>query len=286
MAVVVVFERDLVAVDAWPTLCVMLQANNEHAALCLERVLIYDNSPSSRTQGAKASPKCEQFHDPCNGGTAAAYRYAAARAKELSLEWLLLLDQDTSLPTDYLIRASAKLLSLSEPEMPAALLPWVLQGVEVVSPSSVDSIGGIQPLLRDRPLHGQRLMTGIASGSLVHCESLAQIFPPPPKLWLDYLDHWMFVSWQASGMKLSVFDAELSHHLSNSSVGSLSPRRLESILAGEREWLKLLPTAARAAYPFRLLLRALRYAAVDRSPAHSAIVTRAACRYVLRRSGV
>ena len=41
-------------------------------------------------------------HDPSNGGLASAYNYALARAESEEREWLLLLDQDTSLTAEFI----------------------------------------------------------------------------------------------------------------------------------------------------------------------------------------
>lgn len=260
LAVVVIFERDLGQVLCWPWLTQLLQVQAPRAdTLCLRHVLVYDNSPSPRARPVQRLLRCSYVHDPLNGGTAAAYQRAADLAGHLGLGWLLLLDQDSSLPADYLQMAGSHLRT--EANAASVLVPWVADRGRAVSPAVLTIWGGLRPLRQAAAPSGKRL-SAIASGCLIRITALRALLPFPRALWLDYVDHWMFARLQSSGGQVSVFDAHLEHRLSVLSPAELSPRRLRSILDGERHFLRLQGALARLVYPLRLLMRIGRYALI------------------------
>ncbi len=262
--VIVVFERDLDVVLAWPFLRqrlitdVDVGAAAEDCGLLLDHVLIYDNSSQSRAKPTEHLPGCIYVHDAGNGGTAAAYGRACAIACEKGIDWLLVLDQDTSLPCGFLEAASAALAAC--PLRPCALVPWVFHGVSVVSPARVTDTGTIVPLQYEAPPPVAQDLTAISSGSLIHVPTLAAHMPLPRGLWLDFVDHWIFLQLRTLSLPVVVFDASLQHDLSVCTVESLNLKRLTSILNGEASFLAMLGTKAQLVYPFRLVARVLRYA--------------------------
>ena len=265
LTVIVVYERDLDGVEAWPFLRHRLRvavggAVTEKHGFLLDRVLIYDNSLMARAQFSEQLPGCIYVHDSTNGGTAAAYDCACTIARAAGIDWLLLLDQDTSLPCDFLEVASAALTaSLAQPR---ALVPWVFHGASVVSPARVTDSGTVVPLRYEAPPPIADDLTAISSGSLLHVPTLAAHMPLPTGLWLDYVDHWIFWQLRTRGLPVAVFDVSLQHDLSVCNIESLNLRRLTSILNGEASFLAVLGTKARFVYPFRLAARVLRYATI------------------------
>lgn len=263
LAVIVVYERDLHEVQAWPFLRQRLRAvgggsSIEDRGFLLDHVLIYDNSSRVRAQPTEHLPGCIYVHDSSNGGTAAAYDRACAVAREAGIDWLLLLDQDTSLPGGFLDAASAALAGT--PFQPHALVPWVFHGASVVSPARVTDVGTIAPLQYEAPPPIAHDLTAISSGSLLYVPTLVAHMPMPDGLWLDYVDHWIFSQLRTRGLPVVVFDASLQHDLSIFNVESLNLRRLTSILNGEAFFVAMLGTKAKFVYPFRLAARVLRYA--------------------------
>jgi hypothetical protein len=264
LTVIVVFERDLDEVLAWPFLRSRLITDSdggdaaEGCVLLLDHVLIYDNSSQPRAKPTEHLAGCIYVHDAGNGGTAAAYDCACAIARETGIDWLLLLDQDTSLPCGFLESASAALARSSF--RACALVPWVFHGTSVVSPAHVTDAGTIVPLQYETPPLVTHDLTAISSGSLIHVLTLAAQMPLPSGLWLDYVDHWIFLQLRTCGLPVVVFDASLQHDLSVCTVESLNLSRLTSILNGEAFFLAMLGSKARLVYPFRLVARVIRYA--------------------------
>src|SRR5690606_15818190 len=65
------------------------------------RIYVYDNSPNIDEE-AIANPFVFYVHDNKNPGVSKAYNEGAKFAKDNGKNWILLLDQDTQLPEDFL----------------------------------------------------------------------------------------------------------------------------------------------------------------------------------------
>jgi len=66
-------------------------------------LIVYDNSPESQTfYNTDKIDVNTYFHDKDNPGVSKAYNYGAAIAKKRGFKWILLLDQDTTFPTDFI----------------------------------------------------------------------------------------------------------------------------------------------------------------------------------------
>jgi len=62
--------------------------------------MVYDNSQVAQHKSDEFPVDVVYIHDCENGGLSKAYNFAAKYAKEHKYDWLLLLDQDTSFPTN------------------------------------------------------------------------------------------------------------------------------------------------------------------------------------------
>lgn len=266
LAVLVLYRKTPPEAAAWDFLCDALEAQHgtnqqgagqqevgQWAALDLVHCLVYDNSPQSLVQ--PALPPGVSYHgNPANGGTAAAYTAALSMVKAQGCGWLLLLDQDTLPPREYLMRAAA---ALAEPKSAgaAALVPRIVHGDRAISPAVISRFGSVRPVTRA----GAGIHTAISSGLLIQADALARHLPKDPVFWLDYLDHMIFLSMSRGGAQLTEMDVEIAHDLSVQDPATLSPIRLASILTAERAFCNALGPLARAMLPPRRLLRAARY---------------------------
>ena len=256
--VICLFERD------WSNVSAMMQLPalaGDFARLGIRRhrIVVYDNSPVPQAAAAAAAPEFDYVHDPGNGGTAAAYEFAANLASREQADWLLLLDHDTALPTDF-FTAWVRSMEKGDAGAVEAFVPWVMHESLVVSPATVTSFGSILPLSREAgPPRTARPLTAIASGSILRVAVLLSLMPLPKGLWLDYVDHWIFAKIRARGGVVRIIDATLEHDLSIARPASLSRRRLLSVLDGEARFVRSLDWRARWAHPFRLARRLARY---------------------------
>lgn len=251
LAVLVLFKRRSDQAASWPVLRELVNSPKGPLHGCL----VYDNSPDEAGEAPSLPQGFTLLKNPNNGGTARAYEAAVATSRALNCDWLLLLDQDTVLPKNYLDRLTdvAQARPLTD-----AVVPRVWHGVELISPAVVTRIGSIRPSSRPSERHGT--LTAISSGALIRTDVLAAIVPLPEHFWLDYVDHWIFLRLSQMKRKVEVADVDLVHDLSIKSPGSLSELRLKSVLSAEKKWYANLSPLARALLPLRVLLRGIRYA--------------------------
>lgn len=254
MAVLVLYGRRAEDAAPWSTLRTWLDNDKSRLRCCL----IYDNSPTPLTDTAVLPNGAFFVHDPANGGTAGAYVLAARDAAPAGCDWLLLLDQDTALPVDYLDRAAQAVATAPNAMV---LVPRIRHNDQLVSPATITGSGTVRPVLD--PHRAEGLPTAISSGALVRRSTIADICFPP-ELWLDYVDHWLFLTVARRGGTIAVIDTDLSHDLSVRTPKTLSVTRLRSILTAERTFYLAFGGRARTMLPVRQLIRAARYVMVMR----------------------
>lgn len=257
LAVLVVYERALETTGAWTELLASLNFDTERD-FSLEHILLYDNSKEP-TREPPASAQITYSHNPSNGGTAAAYEEATGLALSLGIDWVLLLDQDSILPANFFSQAHKALTTAGSVEI-SALLPHVRHGRQLISPARITTLGSIVPLRLDENVRSRSCITAIASGAFIESKTLERILPFPNELWLDYVDHWIFLQIMKRNGNIAIFDATINHDLSVKAPASLSPFRMQSILNGEAIFIRNLGHAARIAFPIRLLKRFFYYA--------------------------
>jgi hypothetical protein len=261
LVVLVLYQRAFEEAASWGYLCAALQATADPDGLHVAHCLIYDNSPAAAT-GTELPQGVSYHSNPANGGTAAAYAAAVTLAETQGCTWLLLLDQDTLLPTGYINSANAAIEKSAYPP-PMVLIPRIVHQGEVVSPAKISRFGSVIPVRASKA--GEGIQTAISSGLLIRADALKQHLPQNPVFWLDYLDHMIFLGLSRSGGRQVCMDLKIAHHLSVQDPASLSAVRLTSILVAERAFCHALGPVATAMLPVRRLRRAMRY--LTRNPA-------------------
>lgn len=224
----------------------LFQILNENPELANHfSLVLYDNSPLPQTLSMPAAFPTHYFHDPSNGGLASAYNFALARAESEEHEWLLLLDQDTSLTRDFLFELLEAANSLHASRSVAAIVPKLLVNGMVYSPA----IPFFQQLRRQflcprKPISeivvgvSQQPMCAYNSGSTFRISALRSIGGFPPEFWLDFLDHAVFDALFAAGHHSYVMHATLVHESSYSDLGSMPSWRLHNVLMAQTLYVK------------------------------------------------
>lgn len=222
-------------------------------------LIVYDNSKCAQIEGESSL-----FHYHFSGenvGTAGAYRYALEYAKKRNIDWLVLLDQDTVIDEQQ-IKKIDQLMSRPIDANVGVRLPHIRQGSKHISPCNVDDFGGMKANGIKLPKRCQ--ISGISSGAIVRIDLFMDIFKSMPrKLWLDYVDHWMYLACQRKGFRLEILDLTFEHELSINDLSSLSAIRIRSILEGERIYCKELGKKAYIAWFFRVGFRVVRNSLKD-----------------------
>lgn len=233
-------------------------ANSQLLASQDVNLVIYDNSPEAQP----LPPSAQEFaihyhHDPRNPGLAAAYNYALQRARDEDQEWLLLLDQDTHLTSEY-FREMVELPGALTADC-VCIAPLVSDGREQISPMDNTRVRftaeGIQSGYRDRHI------TAINSGACWRIEWLNAIGGFNADFPLDYLDHWACHRALSDGKRFYVMSSQLRQSLSISDHNQVSEARYCSIYESEYRFYRhhrrdLFPNYKRR-LPLRLLKQLL-----------------------------
>ncbi len=211
----------------------------DYAPECARRsgLLLYDNSPASQDIGPAPATRSWYEHNPANGGIAAAYNKALEIAKQHSIPWLLLMDQDTDFPLDFLTRSFSELAQYSDDESIAAIVPRVRCRDSELSPKQV-KVGRLSAL----PAHHTGVcdfeITAINSGTLLRTEFMKRVGGFNTAFWLDFLDYWLFFRIYESGARAAVSECNVVHRLSMAYPGQIGEERYQNILRAESAFVK------------------------------------------------
>lgn len=242
LAVVVLYKCELSRSHSFSSLLEVLNANPELAKRF--SLLVYDNSPEAQTPGGADFP-AHYVHDPANGGLASAYNFALARAESEKREWLLLLDQDTSLTPEFLFELIETSTALQATPEAAAIVPKLVVGGGIHSPAT-EFIQQMrrqfqppkQPIAADAVGIMQQPLCAYNSGSTMRVSALRSIGGFPPEFWLDYLDHAVYRALYVRGYRIYVMRAKLTHEASYSEPDSVPFWRLHNVLMAQTLYVK------------------------------------------------
>jgi len=222
-------------------------------------VLIWDNSPAPLDSPQLSFP-AEYRASEGNLGVSGAYNRGMERAKSMDCPWLLLLDQDTTLPPGYLQRMLDYSREMQARGPVASVVPILMDGNQVLSP-------GVLRKLRTKPIsassHGLQddLVIPFNSGALIRVQDLSEIGGFNEDFWLDYSDYVVYDRLQSRGKKIYVAgDLVIQHKLSILDFDSnVSPQRYANFLYAEGSyWDQYRPAAFGYLHTLRLLVRGVR----------------------------
>lgn len=235
LTVVVLYNCELAQSQSFSSLFDILQANPEPAKHF--SLLLYDNSPQPQSHMLSAGFPIHYIHDPSNGGLASAYNAALDRAEAERREWLLLLDQDTSLTTEFILELLEITTRLQAETEVASVVPKLRVNGRIDSPVAEFLVLVRRQFSSPEPVVSEDLvgiqqqrLSAYNSGSTLRVSALRSIGGFPPEFWLDFLDHVIFHALYVSGYRMYVMRAILAHDSSYSDVRSLPVWRLHNIL--------------------------------------------------------
>ncbi len=197
-------------------------------------LLVQDNSPA-RAVPSLLPPNTRYVADPNNSGLASAYNRAWQTAVNEGYDWLLTLDQDTSLPQDTFLHFLRALdVVQTRPEI-AAVVPKIMADRKVLSPHYFAA--GALPRWFPEDFTGIPAQSVFAfnSGSLLRVASLRQIGGYLPDFWLDSSDLALFQRLNAYGKRVYLLgDLQLQHDFSLfKAQQKISVTRYRALLAAE-----------------------------------------------------
>jgi hypothetical protein len=272
-AVIVLYKRLLAESDTFRTLTSAL----DHGGVAPDafELIVYDNGPEPQSLPAWRWP-IRYHHDPSNGGLVPAYNVALECCREAAVEWLLLLDQDTRLPADYVVTFRDAVQWVES--RTAALVPKVRTagGVTLPIPTFFGVTGYLDPLSDFVGLHDSGLAT-INSGSFVRAPFVLSRGGYPATYSLDAVDSWLFAQVYRAGGNVFVMPALIDHEISVEHVHGVNLDRWRSIVDAEvRFHLDMHGAAGRLFGALSLFRRSIHLRFGERAPKHAALTIRAA----------
>jgi GT2 family glycosyltransferase len=224
------------------------------------KVLLFDNSLEAHTPPEMFG---EQVYLPVadNRGLAEAYNVGLRMAEEQGYSWLLTLDQDTSLPEDFLSTVSDRIALVDGDNQIAAVVPKLQGHGRTLSPYRFR--WGALPTRFEPSYSGvpNDAVYALNSASLMRVKALRQVGGYDPRFWLDASDHAIFCLLADFGKRVYVdSNIEVQHRLSLlGGKESMSAVRYEGLLAAESAfWDLRMNMLANWERNARLLVRLIR----------------------------
>ena len=212
IAVIVLYKMQLYNS---PTLHTLLDAAAQTSKTDLElTILVHDNTPGGQEIGIIPEGISYQAA-PENPGLAKAYNQALSLAKQGGQEWLLTLDQDTTLPANFLSQLAKYIRRFSKDPEVGAIVPQVLDGDRNLSPFRF--VAGAFPQWYSRAHVGlsQVATYAVNSASTLRVSALATIGGYDPMFPLDISDINTFHHLHQRGFKVFIAgDLPIAHNFS------------------------------------------------------------------------
>jgi GT2 family glycosyltransferase len=197
------------------------------------QTIVYDNSPETINAIDELPSYISYVANKTNPGLATAYNYGLEVAARIDCEWMLLLDHDTELTTDYFTKFSHLFeKNLLTPDI-AAVMPIVKANETViVAPVKTHFRWYFMPITKTGKLCGD--ISGINSGTIVRVRFLKELGGFNLNFPLDYLDHWFFNEVYKASKCVYVVDTLIQHDLSTFNFKrNINPDRYNSILKAQ-----------------------------------------------------
>ncbi|MDP5231998.1 MAG: glycosyltransferase [Cellulophaga sp.] len=206
------------------------------------KIIVYDNSTATRhdlsfLKKYESYFTIEYVSDDTNPGISHAYNYAFKVASEHHFNWLLLLDQDTKLPVNY-IQTFIETVECANTCV-VSFVPRVEQEVNelVISPFKINSFGVMKKLSKKVKGVIDYNIIAINSGAFISVAFLSEIGGFSKDYPLDMLDFWLFSKISENKKLIYVLDINVLHDLSVANFeNNVSLGRYESILSAEKRF--------------------------------------------------
>jgi GT2 family glycosyltransferase len=208
-------------------------------------IILYDNSPEAQHLVPEDSVPILYRHDQTNSGLATAFNFALQFAQENGFDWLLLLDQDTSVTLTFLrelVDTAAALLDNCEV---ASIVPKLLVNGNIYSPGAhfIDQLrhqyqrSGHAEASEAVGIQKGRHLSAYNSGAAFRVSALRTIGGFPREFWLDYLDHAVFHALYLQAYAMYIMKAELEHDISQACVSKVPAWRQLNVIRAQTRFV-------------------------------------------------
>ena len=192
------------------------------AASCLPselgsvQILLYDNTPRmDLVNPPRIAGDVKHYSSGRNDGLAAAFNYALQLARTDECDWLITLDQDTEVPSDFVARIARAAKDLGNESSVAAIVPQIIGDGRMLSPNWFWA--GALPRWFPKGYIGipPHPTYAFNSASALRVRALRQIGDYSPWFWLDNCDSYLFHRLHLYGKRVFVAgDIQVKHQFS------------------------------------------------------------------------
>jgi GT2 family glycosyltransferase len=193
------------------------------------KTLIYDNTASPRESSFSLADSV-YIAPGVNRGISEAYNQALDLAIEEHFDWILTLDQDTELPSDFVSQIASIAQTVDHDTQVASILPLIMQGQQVLSPHWFKFDFFPYAFSNENHALQHESVYGFNSAALLRVSALKQVGGYNPLFWLDYSDAYIFRKLHLAGYKGFVAGKiVVQHHLSILNISGMSDARFRNI---------------------------------------------------------
>ncbi len=177
-------------------------------------ILLFDNSPNAQKPEKIPENVRYQAADQ-NVGLSSAYNKGLSLAVATGYDWLLTLDQDTTLPADFLVHLSEVAATVAHDTSVAAIVPSIKSGGKYISP--VRFVADALPRYDQKGKVGttEEFIYALNSASTLRVAALREVGGYNPWFWLDHSDGYIFRQLHRYGKRVFIMgDLEVAHDFS------------------------------------------------------------------------
>jgi GT2 family glycosyltransferase len=260
MRILIVTVRYKTSLEGSQTITSLSEAFRAHPDLLSNiGLLIWDNSPAALDHPHLPFP-FEYRHAGENLGVSGAYNRALEIAETADCKWMLLLDQDTTLPDGFLPKMLEYSRTQEHETQVAAIVPFLFDDDLPSSPLAV--LFGRNKLIPP-PFSGvyPKEIFAANSGTLMRVASLREVGGYNEEFWLDLSDVVTFHRLHVTGKRVFIAgDLHVQHKITNNDYDdSMSPQRYLNFIAAEGAYWDLYRTTPqRAVYMARVFARTIK----------------------------
>ena len=229
-------------------------------------LLVFDNSPFVQFEDSDFELngiKITYKSDIHNSGLASAYNWAVDYSLSKSIDWLLLLDQDTQLPENFFVEIQKVLVQVpvKKDESIVSIIPFIRSNGRIASPTIMKTGGYTRKINQQgNSIITHKQATAINSCNLVRVSFIEQIGGFTLDFPLDMLDHWFFRTLHKKGKSIFLMNNSIEHALSVFANEYVTIQRYKRILTAEHDYFtKLNKPLEPIIYGFRLVFRFLKH---------------------------
>lgn len=197
------------------------------------KIIIYNNYPEIKIN----EDKNYILHVAAeNDKLAGAYNYALNYSIKTNKKWILLLDQDTEITTDYLIKLDEFLRSKYDTNT-VAVIPILIYANEILSPKIISPVWWHFPISKVGYHHDR--ITAFNSVTLINVSFMQSLGGFSREYPLDMLDYWYFNKIYLQKKLVYVLNTEIVHNLSILNYeNKIDLLRHENYLLAERKFIR------------------------------------------------